>query len=151
MIEMASLSARMSGITQSAGLFGFNIQMLPHEGSETVLAEIEVPPAYTSEHEARNKAQSALMCYELTGKFPNFSEGVQGSSLFARVRELRSLAKCTLKEAVAALSQANEPRFAGDVLMALAAIKDEEGAHDRSAQWRTENPALDRAFPVPNF
>jgi hypothetical protein len=43
MIEMASLSARMSGITQSAGLFGFNIQMLPHEGSETVLAEIEVP------------------------------------------------------------------------------------------------------------
>ena len=149
---MASLSARMSGITQSAGLFGFNIQMLPHEGSETVLAEIEVPPAYTSEHEARNKAQSALMCYELTGKFPNFSEGVdQGPSLISRVRELRYLAKCNLREALAALSQANDPRFAGDVLMALAAIKSEEGAHDLSARWRNENPALDRAFPVPNF
>jgi hypothetical protein len=148
---MASLSARMSGITQSAGLFGFNIQMLPHEGSETVLAEIEVPPAYTSEHEARNKAQSALMCYELTGKFPNFSEGAEpGPSMIARVRELRDLAKCNLREAIAALSQANEPRFAGDVLMALAAIKDEQGARDLSSRWRRENPALDRAFPVPH-
>ncbi|WP_114944408.1 hypothetical protein [Microvirga calopogonii] len=149
---MAILSARMSGITQSEGLFGFNIQMLPNGDSETVLAEIEVPPAFASEHEARNKAQTALMCYELTGKFPNFSDWhPQRPSLISRVRELRDLAKCSLKEAVSALSQANEPRFAGDVLMALAAIKDETGAHDRSVQWRIENPALDRAFPVPNF
>lgn len=56
MIEMASLSARMSEITQSAGLFGFNTQMLPDSASETVLAEIEIRPAFASEHEARNKA-----------------------------------------------------------------------------------------------
>lgn len=136
---MASLSARMSEITQAAGLYGFNLQMLPNDGSETVVAEIEVRPSYTSEHEARNKAQSALMQYELTGKFPNFSEGaLQQDSQIAKIRELRKITGCTLKEAFDAVARSDEPRFAGDILMSLAALKDEA-------------TALDTAFSTPKF
>ncbi|MBD2745907.1 hypothetical protein IC232_04260 [Microvirga sp. BT688] len=109
---MASLSARMSEITQAAGLFGFNLQMLPNDGSETVVAEIEVGPFYTSEHEARNKAQSALMQYELTGKFPNFSaDAPQQESQISKVREFRKRTGCTLKEAFDAVVGSGESRL----------------------------------------
>lgn len=149
---MANLSARMSEITQAAGLYGFNLQMLPNDGSETVVAEIEVRPSYTSEHEARNKAQSALMQYELTGKFPNFSADLpQQDSQISKVRDLRKMMDCTLKEAFDAVARCEEPRFAGDILMSLAALRDEASASDLSAQWRVENPALDQRFPLPQF
>jgi len=149
---MASLSARMSGITQSGGLYGFNIQMTPDEESDTILAEVEVPPAYASEHEVRNKAQTSLMCYKVTGKFPNLSDDMQQRpSPLSKVRDLRKLTGCSLKDAFVAVSQADIPTFAGDVVMALAAITNEETARDRSAQMRLENPALDRAFPIPNL
>jgi hypothetical protein len=151
MVDMANLSARMSKITQAAGLFGFNLEMLLGEDPDKVVAEIEVRPSCPSEHEARNKAQAALMQYELTGRFPNFSEGMpQAPSPISKVRDLRKLTGCSLKEAFDAVTRADEPRFAGDVLMSLAVLRNEASAQDLSAQWRAENPALDQAFPAPH-
>lgn len=90
------------------------------------------------------------MCYELPGKFPNFTDWLpQEPSLISKIRELRKLANCSLREALAALFQADEPRFGGDVLLSLAAIRGEGNSRDLSARWRKENPARDRLSPIP--